>query len=87
MFKCLSGCCLSNMNQIFHQPRRHQRRRLGIGRMRGRNILARLFVLRVMKSKFDAFKNHMVYMNLKNLNVKKMPYSTKGFSMQMSTQK
>ena len=31
--------------------------------------------------------NHMVYINLKNLNMKKMPYSTKGFSMQMSTQK
>ena len=29
----------------------------------------------------------MVYINLKNLNMKKMPYSTKGFSMQMSTQK
>ena len=39
------------------------------------------------KSKFDAFRNHMVYVNLKNSNVKKIPYSTKGFSMQMSTQK
>ena len=54
---------------------------------RKKGFLARLFVLRVMKSKFDAFRNYMVYVNLKNSNVKKMPYSTKGFSMQMSTQK
>ena len=55
--------------------------------MRKEGYLARLFALRVMKSKSDAFSNHMVYMNLKNSNVKKMPYSTKKFSMQMSTQK
>ena len=55
--------------------------------MRKRGFLTRLFVLRVMKSKSDAFRNHMAYVNLKNSNMKKMPYSTRGLSMQMSTQK
>ena len=55
--------------------------------MRKKVFLVGLFVLRVMKSKFDVFRNHMTYINLKNSNVKKMPYSTKGFSNQMSTQK
>ena len=54
---------------------------------RKKGFLARVFVLTVMRSKLDAFRNHMVYMNLKNLNMKKMPYSTKGFSMQMNAQK
>ena len=55
--------------------------------MRKRGFLTRLFVLRVMKFKSDAFRNHMAYVNLKNSNMKKMPYSTRGLSMQMSTQK
>ena len=38
-----------------------------------------------MKSKFDAFRNHMVYMNLKNSNVK-MSYSIQnGFQCKWAT--